>query len=173
MNPPRQVAPSPARYARHLSRFNGRAYSRKGKPAVLPSLSGKQIKNPSTRITHKGAKRQKTHSPVKHYLVGFNGYNLSRSDDAQAPQAIKFGYSIFLFFRFVNDFDYNIFRHCPIYYPVIASMPYFILPSLSGKVATSVAQLTEEVKQRNFYIYAYSIKLSYMTSIGTPCHFPR
>ncbi len=69
------------------------------------SLSGKQIKNPSTRITHKGAKRQKTHSPVKHYLVGFNGYNLSRSDNAQAPQAIKFGYSIFLFFRFVNDFD--------------------------------------------------------------------
>ena len=140
MNPPRQVAPSPARYARHLSRFNGRAYSRKGKPTVLPSLSGKQIKNPSTRITHKGAKRQKTHSPVKHYLVGFNGYNLSRSDNAQAPQAIKFEYSIFLFFRFVNDFDYNIFRHCPLYYPVIASMPYFILPSLSGKVATSVTR---------------------------------
>ena len=99
---------------------------------TTPSLSGKQIKNPSTRITHKGAKRQKTHSPVKHYLVGFNGYNLSRSDDAQAPQAIKFEYSIFLFFRFVNDFDYNIFRHCPLYYPVIAPMPYFILPSPLG-----------------------------------------
>ena len=28
--PPRQVAPSPPRYACHLSRFNGRAYSRKG-----------------------------------------------------------------------------------------------------------------------------------------------
>ena len=27
----RQVAPSSALYARHLSRFNGRAYSRKGK----------------------------------------------------------------------------------------------------------------------------------------------
>ena len=27
--PPRQVAPSPPRYACHLSRFNGRAYSRK------------------------------------------------------------------------------------------------------------------------------------------------
>ncbi len=51
-------------------------------------------------------------------------------------------------------------------------MPSCTLPSLSGKVATSVAQLTEEVKQRNFYIYAYSIKLAYMTSIGTPCHFP-
>ena len=28
--PPRQVAPSPPRYACYLSRFNGRAYSRKG-----------------------------------------------------------------------------------------------------------------------------------------------
>ena len=56
---------------------------------------------------------------------------------------------------------------------VFESMPSCTLPSLSGKVATSVAQLTEEVKQRNFYIYAYSIKLAYMTSIGTPCHFPR
>ena len=30
VKPPRQVAPSSARYACHLSRFNGRAYSRKG-----------------------------------------------------------------------------------------------------------------------------------------------
>ena len=30
VKPPRQVAPSSSRYARHLSRFNGRAYSRKG-----------------------------------------------------------------------------------------------------------------------------------------------
>ena len=30
VKPPRQVAPSPARPACHLSRINGRAYSRKG-----------------------------------------------------------------------------------------------------------------------------------------------
>ena len=36
--PPRQVAPSPARYARH--RFNGRAYSRKG--GIWRSLYTKQ-----------------------------------------------------------------------------------------------------------------------------------
>ena len=30
VKPPRQVAPSPPRYACHLSRFNGRVYSRKG-----------------------------------------------------------------------------------------------------------------------------------------------
>ena len=42
--PPRQVAPSPPRYACHLSRFNGRAYSRKG---GFPRSILQEISNPT------------------------------------------------------------------------------------------------------------------------------
>ena len=47
--PPRQVAPSPPRYACHLSRFNGRAYSRKGEFPQNIKLKGWQNEDENKR----------------------------------------------------------------------------------------------------------------------------
>ena len=138
---------------------------------TMPPYRGSLKENPFIQITHKGAKRQKLIPQSSITLSGSTGIisavAMTRRHPKRLNSNIVYSYSFDLSTILIKIYSCLRFtRHC------VNAVLYLAFPIGEGGNKRN-AQLTEEVKQRNFYIYAYSIKLSYMTSIGTPCHFPR